>query len=1422
VAGVAVLRLEAAEFAGPTKWRWVLTGPGGKFLADHQVDLDTGCWEFEAFADLQGYLRGYVAPDQRLAQEAGILARVGVWAGEQVLGPVGAAMVAARPAVVRVVVPEDPPEAGGLLFWPLELAYVQGRPLASLGVTLVMSPAAGNGAGDVVPVAGRLRVLGLFSLPAGGRPLNLRRERQALVGMFGEIAGAGRGVDVRVLQYGVTRDRLQEVLEEAEGWDVIHISGHGAPGELELETEEGAAASVTAAHLAGMLDAARERVKLVTVSACWSAAMTLAEQRRLLHLPVPDDARVGPAEAGAAGSLAVELAGRLGCAVLAMRFPVVDDFAIGLTGRVYELVAGKGQPLGRAVGMALADPKVVADPPTLGCPALSVVTPALFGARAAELTLTAPERSGMVGFDPRALRLAGFPAQPDRFVGRTAVMARASSALAPRSRVPGVVLHGMPGGGKTACALELAYTHEHAFGALIWFKAPDQGLDIADALTRFALTLETSIEGLQLVHLLDDQAKLAGFLPVLTELLERNRILIVIDNIESLLTDQGSWRDARWAPVIAALTDHEGQGRVVLTSRRLPAQLDGRVRVLAVDALSADEALLLARELPHLWALIDGQVAGIGTSTARALAAGVLEVAQGHPKLLELADGQAAHPEQLQKLLDTAGEAWQQAGGLPEGFFTTGETTAGGEDFLQVLAAWTGAAARQLADAARDLFCFLCCVEEADRIRPVLEGNWADLWHRLERDGDPPSLRGDGGLAAVAAVGLAAIQPETDQAFEEYAIHPGVAAAGRDLAGTDFQEAADTELAAYWASIAQQAKDHEAEQQTSRLVVRAGLAAAPYLLRLGTWSQAGDMLDDALMRDSSQATASAALPALRTIATAVKGTDSELIAAGWLARALLGINPAAAAQQYQEMLAAAVARKDYQSASGAASELIFFQMQTGRLAEALKLAEDKVGYTQQAGYGPWTQLGDQGRRLQILNVMGQHEQVLAEVQRLRDRMATLPATSQQPEVVSPFNIREALLDIGREAAMRLGRWQEALELNAGQLVSMTARGAPQAGVARARFNDYGPLLRLGRLNEAIELLMDCRQVFEDTHDIQGLGVVLSALADAEESRGHRDVATGLERDALRYKYLANHLDSIQGGHHNLGGYLRRGGRTGEALAHHLAAALLCVVTGTAGAERSVTAAAEDLRMGGDSAVAADVAELCRVVGEVPGVDLGRLLAALTDPQAAENALRELTAQAQTLAAAPPPAADMARWLARWDPVIAGVAAAAQGDIEAAAAVRDYLAQFHDSQDWKALTAALQRVLDGERGQDLAAGLDQIDTAIITRALDVLAGQASLPPALWPAMGLGRLLGDITAAAGGDEAAAERTRQNLDSLAAEPDLATLATALGHILDGSRDPALADTVSDDASRAMIATVLTHIATATMPEGTEGEGT
>ena len=74
---------------------------------------------------------------------------------------------------------------------------------------------------------------------------------------------------------------------------------------------------------------------------------------------------------------------------------------------------------------------------------------------------------------------------------------------------------------------------------------------------------------------------------------EEYRILLVLDNLESL-DEGGAWRDERWGWVLAALTDHTGLSRVVVTSRRLPVGLPGSVLVEAVHALSLPESVLLA------------------------------------------------------------------------------------------------------------------------------------------------------------------------------------------------------------------------------------------------------------------------------------------------------------------------------------------------------------------------------------------------------------------------------------------------------------------------------------------------------------------------------------------------------------------------------------------------------------------------------------------------------------------------------------------------------------------------------------------------------------------------------------------------------------------------------------------------------------
>ncbi|MBO3746603.1 CHAT domain-containing protein [Streptosporangiaceae bacterium NEAU-GS5] len=1224
-----------------------MTDSGGRFLADHEVRLQHNDWRFEAFTDLYTYLRWNAVPDRRLADEARILTDLGAWIGEHVLGDIGPAMVKARPDAVRVIVPSD---ARVLAFRPLSLGHVSGKPLALHNVPLVFCPP-GDTAGKP-SVRDRLRVLGLFSLPTGTGVLNLRRERHALTKLFSNVGAVrNRAVELHVLQYGVTRERLTEVLEEDEGWDVVHVSGHGSPGEIYLEKADGSPDRISADELVDLLDLTRDRLKLVTVSACWSAALTAADQMRSLGLTPPTSWETTPSrdtpaaddDSGPLNALATALSDQLDCAVLAMRYPVVDSFAINVAEELYELLADKGQKLPRAVAMTMR--KVVADPPTFDCPALSVATPALFGPHALGLSLQAPQGQPIV-FRPSSLAYAGLPPQPDRFVGRVKVMTDASAALAPGSGLSGLVLHGMPSGGKTACALELAYTHADSFGVVLWHKAPDEGADISGALDNFVLDLERKLAALhevssgetpllQLVHLLADPDKVTTAATVLRQFAAQNRMLFVLDNAESLLTSTGTWRDERWKTLLGALVDHGGFSRLIVTSRVRPDLDQSQMPMTTIGTLPLRESLLLARELPALRDLMDGTLPGVPDRTARDLAARAIDLAQGHPKLLELADGQAADPARLTALLEAAGGAWRETtGDLPVGFFSAdGELDTRSEsDYLSVLEAWTNAVAGELSEAARDLFWFICCLEDNDRFWDVLEANWSDVRARLHRSDPVPEL--DGLLGLLARRGLLAVSGEGDDRV--MGVHPGVAGAGRSAAGAVFGEAADRQLAVFWWAVFEHAREGEQGMEAGGLMVRAGSGAVPYLLRLAAWQDARWLLEQVLHRDRSRGTVAGLVAGLRRVAAGLAGGPEELVARGTLGRALLVVDPGAGEQELRAVLALAEQSDDAEVASALLMDLVGVCVGSGRLAEALELAGRKVEWSVRAGLGPWSRLAAEALQVQVLSVMGQAEQVAERVRALQETMAGLPTVAGEDETVEPWNVREGLLDIGHTAALQLGRWEQALTLTEGIAASQRARGAGETETARTRFNVYGPLLRLGRVEQAWRLLVELREIFERRHDLEMLGKTLSALADVEHERGHGPRAVALEQDALRYKYAAGDVRNLHVSHHNLGNYLvSHAGSVGEGLTHHLAATLLRAVTGQEGAERSLRAAADDLRRLKDRSNApGDVAALCRVVGQVPGVRLDSVLAQLATPDAVEQTYAEILTAVTQAADAP--------------------------------------------------------------------------------------------------------------------------------------------------------------------------------------------
>ncbi|GGL94346.1 hypothetical protein GCM10010129_42850 [Streptomyces fumigatiscleroticus] len=1451
-ATVPELRLEAHDVTGPGHWRWRLTAPDGRVLARHEVRLDPDSPQYEALADVPDHVRRHAAPDQRAVREPELVREVGEWIGSRILGPVGPVLAAAAPVVVRVVVPVEPPDARRLLYMPLELAHVGGRPLALRDVSLVVQRGAGREQPGPVPGIGSLRgerpvrVLALFSMPEGSRALNLRRERTGLARLFADAARAGCDVEVRTLQYGVTRQALRAVLAEPRGWDLVHISGHGTPGELLLETEAGGPDRIPAAELAELLAPARG-LGLVTLSACWSAALTVREQRRALGLPLAGDDEPEP-RARPVGALAGELADRLGCAVLAMRHPVEDGFATALAERLYRLLIVEGRPLPRALAGALTELSARGLPS-----ALPAATPALFGARAATLTLEAPRRPPggrtLAGtgrpaapphdtpspgrpsgpppsppappFTPSATATdAELPPAPERFVGRVALLARAGAALARGSGRCGVLLYGMPGAGKTACARELVATHAHAFDTVVWFKAPERQEtdDTLGVLADFALALERAVPGTDLLRLLDDPDRSGEFAAAVTGCLERRRLLLVIDHVDALLTAAGTWRDQRWGRLLAALSEHPGPGRTVLTGRLRPPGPGPRLHTEPVGLLTADESLLLARELPHLAALLDGRAPGLTASAARRHATALLEAAQGHPGLLELADTQAADPERLPALLATAGRARAEGGGASGGFLTTGSTAPGEADHVRVLGAWADGTANTTAPARRDLFRFLCCLQEDDRTHPAVEHNWPDLRARLGHPDEPL----DAGLRELAACGLLDIrQPSAPSGGASYEIQAAVAADGRARAGDVFRELVDTRMAGYWMRVFEMAWQREtAGTEGARwagpLLARAGLSAAPYLIRLRQWETAGVLLEAVLRRDDSRPTRNRALPLVRHLAASAARAGGGRAPTGALAEVLWATDPAAAERLARAALDSALRRGDHSAAATATASLAGLCLRSGRLTEALAHADAAIGHARRAGLGPWTRLLGEVHRLHVLVERAEYDRVLAEAAVLRRRMDELPRGRPEPgEGVVWWEVREELCDTAQRAAVDAGRWTEALEYNAELSRSRTARGAPAADLAQARFPAYLPLLRLGRAEEALRLLEPCREAFEAAGDDLLLGEVFGALATVEDARGRGEVALARGRDCLRYAYRAGAPATIAVSHANFGSYLHAHARDGAgASAHHLAGALLGVLTGGRTAD-AVGAVGHDLREFGPAAEPpADPGTLCARVGEVPGVTLDALLDRLAPPDRVRHVLTALVRRAREEAGAsgpadgPGPSADAVAvaWGAVWEPAIAALLSAERGNTAAKVKLRQHLTRYAGlAPRFAALAGALRRLLDGDRGPDVTAGLGPLDAPVAARAVAALRGAADVPVELWPAMHLGLALGNVVGAVAGDRGTAAATRENLDDFRSDPVLAPLAPALEEFLAGARDPQLAARLRDPTQRAVMTTLL-----------------
>ncbi len=721
--------------------------------------------------------------------------------------------------------------------------------------------------------------------------------------------------------------------------------------------------------------------------------------------------------------------------------------------------------------------------------------------------------------------MAGFPEQPERFVGRNPIMTAASTALRPGSGRSAVLLQGMPGIGKTACAVELAYLCRDQFSSAAFWRPPAESdpdlvlRSLADALhkqlgqsrARFAPPPRWGRRGWN------------TYARRLREDMRASRVLVAVDNLEELLHPDGSWRDSRWEAIFDALAAHGGGSRLVATSRFAPTALaqapaEPCLR-LPVGPLRWAEASALARDLPALRTLLfeDQFPALVRVFRLRAgwkRVREALERVQGHPGLLELEDG--AESDQADPVARAERERTEHA-----------------------IGEWAAAAASALPSDAKLMAWFVAGLEPRDRRPPIIDGTWPGLWRRLDRAASPPGP----GPILDTLVDVMLTGRDDQQARP---LDPVVAAAMRRDIPAAVRDAADSELAAYW------------REGGDRVAGRAGatLAALPYLVRRRDWDGAAELLGDAIRHDALPAGGEGSyLPEVREVA---RSTAAPAAAAA-LALVTQSDDQAAARDLLEDSVAGAESAGDYSLAWVVAGHLADTLRGTGHLDQALDVLARQERYAQAADLGPWTKLAGHSRRLIVLAWMGRREQALVEMTGERERMRRLAAapTSRELPGVVPSAVREQILGIGRDCALAFRRWPDALDFGAEIQESQRQRGASQSELARTRLFDAYPLVQLGRLTEAAGVLVECQQVFEENKDFGNLSHVFTERADLESELGHADAAVRFARSALRMTYTRTVPDPIADAHQRLARYLRAaGGAAEEQQAHWLAAALL--------------------------------------------------------------------------------------------------------------------------------------------------------------------------------------------------------------------------------------------------------------------------
>jgi tetratricopeptide (TPR) repeat protein len=685
------------EVEAENQYLLTLSDRAGKILATHQARPDNA--DATMWSGLQQVDRYIAAKTGDHDQEQQRLAELGRFLGEHLLGAkiVGRLTRNRRSGYLVVELPDEPAvEAERLAGIPWEMARNDSDDLIAHNLALQVRL---TGAEDQEQMPGRpdpFKVLLLFANARGDLPLTLHQERESLRQWLSRRVAPYRRLRVDILHYGVTRRSVRQAVAAAEGYQLVHLSGHGHHDRFVLEQADGAPDPVTGKELAEMLTAAGGTPPLVAVlSACHSAQTRELERARSQiispyreTLTEPEEPEPAPGFSGFAQAL--QAAGVP--VVVGMRFAVGDDFARDLGSRLMaRILGGADEPQAVVPALQWARETLTREP-VPSYPPLSRFTPVVWGGSKARQPLPVP---AFAPGEPRTDRdpfpdLPGYLAPVEGFVGRREQMRDLQwrflgpSVALERGADPQEVLQerkhaarfalilGIGGAGKTALAAELVQLRHSDFEFLLCARFPGPEAHLPDIWLQQTVHEPLAIHSEAYRELSRRYARLP-LLERVIRFMNLHPVLLVLDNFETCLEHTRSSDDRAgyaerhgWNKVLGRLRDRlkPGCSRVLMTSRRPPRTLASRLDVMRVPLgpLPGDEALLFARTRSNLSRLLSGDQA------QQELFARALRATRGHPYLLANIDRIAADRGELEQRLEQLEK--RKGDGLPEAFST--------------------------------------------------------------------------------------------------------------------------------------------------------------------------------------------------------------------------------------------------------------------------------------------------------------------------------------------------------------------------------------------------------------------------------------------------------------------------------------------------------------------------------------------------------------------------------------------------------------------------------------------------------------------------------------------------------------------------------------------------------------------------------